>query len=81
MAFTPEQQLQIDLQVAPQMVVENVRQTNLLEIENRRAKLDMVRLARDTLIENSRSKPVDSRDVSAEDIKNYAQSLMNYINE
>ena len=81
MAFTPEQQLQIDLQVAPQMVVENVRQTNLLEIENRRAKLDMVRLARDTLIENSRNKPVDSRDVSAEDIKNYAQSLMNYINE
>ena len=81
MAFTPEQQLQIDLQVAPQMVVENVRQTNLLEIENRRAKLDMVRLARDTLIENSRSKPVDSREVSAEDVKSYAQVLMNYVNE
>ena len=81
MAFTAEQQLQIDLQVAPQMVVENARQINLLEIENRRAKLDMVRLARDTLIENSRNKPVDSRDVSADDIKNYAQLLMNYINE
>lgn len=48
--------------------------------EFKRLKLEMVRLARDTLVENSRSKPVDSRDVSEDDIINYASKLVNYVN-
>ena len=77
MALTPEQQSQVDVQIA----VENARQTNLLEMESRRAKLEAIRLAKEVLVENARSKPVDSRDVSADDIKSYAQALMDYVNK
>lgn len=76
MAFTPEQQSQIDFQNE----IENNRHSNQTQLEVRRMKLEVVRLAKETLLENSRSKPVDSRNVSADDIKNYAQNLIDYIN-
>lgn len=60
--------------------MENLRHSHLLELEQRRAKLEAVRLAQQVLIENARSKPVDSRDVSAQEITNYATTLVNYIN-
>ena len=47
--------------------------------EQRRNKMELVRLAKEVLIENNRSKPVDSRDLSAADITAYAQSLLNYV--
>ena len=77
MALSTEHQAQLDIQIA----VENVRHTNQLEAETRRAKLETIRLAKEVLVENARSKPVDSREVSAEDVKSYAQVLMNYVNE
>ena len=47
--------------------------------EQRRNKMELVRLAKEVLIENNRSKPVDSRDLSADDITAYAQSLLIYV--
>lgn len=76
MALTPEMQAQVDFQYA----TEAVRHTYQLELEARRAKLEAIRLAKETLIENARSKPVDSRDVSAADIQAFAQTLVSYIN-
>jgi hypothetical protein len=76
MALTAEQQAQIDFQNA----TEAARHANQLELEARRAKLEAIRLAKETLIENARSKPVDSRDVSAADIQAFAQTLVAYIN-
>jgi len=76
MALTAEQQAQVDIQHA----IEVIRHTNQLELEVRRAKLEAIRLAKETLIENARSKPVDARDVSAADIRTFAQSLVSYIN-
>ena len=76
MALTPEQQAQVDVQLA----VENARHTNQMQAEAARAKLEAVRLAKETLIENARSKPVDARDVSADDIQAFAQTLVSYIN-
>ena len=76
MALTVEQQAQVDIQNA----TEAVRHANQLELEARRAKLEAIRLAKETLIENARSKPVDSRDVSAADIQAFAQTLVSYIN-
>lgn len=69
MALTLEQQAQIDMQVATQIATEAPRN-----------RLEAVRLAKDVLIENARSKPVDSRDVSASDITAFASNLMAYIN-
>lgn len=75
MAFTPEQQAQIDLH--SEMM--NIQHQNQLAIQLKQAKIDAVRLAKETLIENSRSKPVDSRDISAQDIINFAETLVTYI--
>lgn len=75
MALTPEQQSQVDIQIA----VENVRAANQAVSEGRREKLEAVRLAKETLIENARSKPADSREVSATDIIAFATTLTAYI--
>lgn len=77
MALTIEQTSQLEYQKA----LDADRFDHEKLMESRRAKLEMVRLAKEILIENARSKPVDSREVLADDIKNYSQSLVNYINE
>jgi hypothetical protein len=77
MALTAEQQTEIDLQEAR----ESGRRAHEIAMEQRRARLEAVRLAKETLIENARSKPVDARDVSASDITTFANSLNQYINQ
>lgn len=47
-------------------------------IEFRKIRLEVVRLAKETLLENSKSKLVDERDVSADDIKNFANTLYTF---
>lgn len=73
MALTPEQQAQIDFQTA--MTAVNAAN------ENKTRRLEAVRIAKETLLENARSKPVDARDVSAADITAFADSLIQYINQ
>lgn len=75
MAF-PDSQNQADLQ----LTLENARHANHMEAESRRVKLETIRLAKETLIENARSKPVDSRDVTASDITAFASVLESHIN-
>jgi hypothetical protein len=75
MALTTEQQAQVDIQMA----VENARYANQMAAEAKRTKLEAVRLAKETLIENARSKPVDGRDVTAADIAAFAQTLVAYV--
>lgn len=47
--------------------------------EKRRNKMELVRIAKEVLVENNRSKPVDSRDLSADDITAFAGTLMGYV--
>lgn len=75
MALTPELQAQVDMQVA----IENARTEGQMAVERKRARMEAVRLAKETLIENARSKPVDSRDVTAADITAFAQALIAYV--
>jgi len=75
MALSDDQQAQIDIQVA----IENARHTNQMAFQAKQAKLEAVRLAKEVLIENARSKAVDSRDVAAADITTYANTLVAYI--
>jgi hypothetical protein len=67
-----QQQFQLDL--------ENTRHANQMAAEAKRAKLEAVRLAKETLIENARSKPVDTREVTAADITAFAAALEAYVN-
>lgn len=76
MALTPEQQDQIAYQEAS----DAGRRAHEIAMEQRRSRLEAVRLAKETLIENARSKPVDSRDVSAADITAFASALTTYVN-
>jgi hypothetical protein len=50
-----------------------------MALQTKQAKLEAVRLAQQTLIENARSKAVDSRDVAAADIVAFAGTLVAYI--
>ena len=66
MALTPEQQEQLDFQFAQQAPQQ---------------KMELVRLARDVVIQNALSKPVEERDVSADDIIAFATALNTYVNQ
>lgn len=76
MALTAEQQGQVDVQIA----VEAVRHANQLELQAKQAKIEAIRTAKEVLVENSRNKPVDSRDITAADITTFADVLMANIN-
>lgn len=77
MALTIDKQAQVDIQTA----VENVRHANQLESEAKRAKLEVVRLAKEILVENARSLPADSREVTAAAVTAFATILVNYVND
>ena len=76
MALTAEQQSDIDYQNA----IEAARHAGQMALQAKQAKLEAVRLAKEVLIENARSKAVDSRDVAAADITAYANILVTYVN-
>ena len=76
MALTPDQQAQADIQIA----IETVRAANQGVSDAKRTKLEMVRLAKDVLVENRRNLPVDQRGVTATDITDLATTLVAYIN-
>jgi hypothetical protein len=76
MALTTDQQAQIDVQTA----IQNAQHANQMALQAKLSKLDAVRMAKETLIENARSKAVDARDVSAADITTFAEVLNTYIN-
>lgn len=76
MALTAEQQAQVDIQLA----LETVRNANQMAAEARRTKMEAIRMAKETLIENARSKPADAREVTAADITAFAAALEAHIN-
>ena len=94
MALTPEQQAEVELSEAREagrraheLALEQLRHQNNLAVaqaqasaESKRAKLEAVRLAKEALIENARSKPVDTREVTAADITAFAAALEAYVN-
>ena len=65
MALTAEQQAQIDFDNEMQKV---------------HRKMELIRLAKEVVLENARVKSVDERDVTAADITAFADTLLTYIN-
>jgi hypothetical protein len=72
MAFTAEQQAQLDIQTA----METLRHNNQMIIMTAQMKLDAIRLAQQILIENARSKPADEREITPADIATFANALI-----
>ena len=114
MAFTPEQQTEIDIEVAKrisllqathdlQIAYANQQHANTmelqvssqqaaaslqaaqnatnLEIQAKQAKLSAVQLAQNTLIANRSNQPAETRELSVQDITNFAEQLATYINQ
>lgn len=75
MALTDEQRAQFEAQAS----IEQLRQTTQAQISERQLKFEAVRLAKEVLLENTRSKPADARDVTAADITAFAQVLVVYL--
>ena len=76
MALTTEQQSQVEMNDA----MEATRHANQMALQTKQTKLEAIRLAKETLIENARSKPADSREVTAADITAFANTLVAAIN-
>lgn len=77
MALTPEMQAQVDMQKA----IEDNRAANQAAQEAARAKLEAVRMAKDILIENRRTKPAtEASDITADAVTAMADELASYIN-
>jgi len=72
-------QAQMALQLANQLETEKLRHTNQMAAEAQRNRLEVIRMAKETLIENARNKPVEESAVSAADITAFAQELTNYV--
>jgi hypothetical protein len=76
MALTAEQLNYVEYQNA-------LNQSNLInqqDAQRAAARMEAVKLAKETLIENARSKPVNERDITAADITAFADTLVNYMN-
>jgi len=77
MALTAEQQSQLDFQNA----IEDHRAANQATQEAARAKLEAVRMAKEILVENRRTKPAaEASDITAAAITTMADELAGYIN-
>lgn len=86
MALSTDQQAQVELMAAVQTQVEAVRHANALEIEAqrvsaeaKRSKLELVRLAKEVLVENKRSAPAEESGVTAQEITEFANTLAAYV--
>lgn len=76
MPLTAEQQAHLDFSQAQDLT----RDKHQLLIQSRGTKLELARVAKDILIENSRSKPVEEREISAADVTAFTEVLVEYVN-
>lgn len=77
MSLPPEMQAQIDMNAA----MEANRAATQAAQEAARAKLEAVRMAKDILVENRRTKPAaDAQDITAAAVTAMAEDIASYIN-
>jgi len=75
MALTAEQQAEIDFAEAR----DDGRRAHELVMETRRNRMEMLRMARDTLTENRRDEPTGSRSITEGDIITFTTTLLAYV--
>ena len=77
MALSPEMQAQVDQQNA----IEDNRAANQAASEAKRAKLEALRIAKEVLVENRRTKTAaEAVDIEDADITNFAAALTAFVN-
>ena len=77
MALSPEMQAQVDQQNA----IEDNRAANQAASEAKRAKLEALRIAKEILVENRRTKTAaEAVDIDDADVTNFAAALTAFVN-
>ena len=77
MSLLPEMQAQVDMQAA----IEDHRSANQAAAEAKRAKLEVLRIAKEVLVENRRTKTAaEASDIDDADIINFASALVQFVN-
>ena len=64
-----------------QQEVETNRRTHEIAMNDKRLRVEIIRMAKETLIENARNKPASEAVVTAEEITAFANELINYAGE
>lgn len=80
MAFTIEQQAQIDTQIAIQTAIVNAQAAASAVDTAKQRKLQCLNIAHTTLLENKRNLPVEQRQITPADITAFADTLTAYVN-
>jgi len=87
MSLTAEQQAEVDKQNAIEDnraanidAQEATRAANIEVQEARKTKLEAMRMAKELLVENARSKPVDERGITTDEVIAFATILVAYAN-
>jgi len=77
MALLPEMQAQVDMQSA----IENNRAANQAAVDAKRTKLEALRIAKEVLVENRRTKTAaEALDIDDADVTNFAAALTAFVN-
>jgi hypothetical protein len=79
MALTAEQISSLEVQLEGQKVMRAIEHANSIELEERRSRLEAVRLAKEVLAENYRNKPVGERELTHDDITAFANNIVTYV--
>lgn len=64
-----------------QQDLETSRRTHEIAMNDKRLRVEIIRMAKETLIENARNKPASEAVVTAEEITAFANELNNYVGE
>jgi hypothetical protein len=70
-----DEALTIQTQIAAQQALEVARREHEKDMEARRAKLELLRMAKETIVENARNKPVGEAGITAAEITAFANEL------
>jgi hypothetical protein len=70
---------EIIAQMEAQRVNEEARREHEKVMEASRAKLELLRMAKDTLVENARNKPAEETAITAVQITAFAEELTQYV--
>lgn len=80
MTSIEEMQAQRALELASQQETEKARREHEQEMEARRAKLELLRMAKEIIVENARNKPVEEAGITAAEIAAFAEELATQFN-
>jgi hypothetical protein len=67
--------------IASHQAMEDARREHEANMDRRRAKLELLRMAKETLVENARNNPVGEAGITAAEVAAFAEELAQHIGD